>query len=176
MLIREAREEDLFSIAKVQVDCNRSTYSKIMPDKYLDNLSYESKAKEWNEKLFNSKKTEFMYVAETDNGKIVGFASASLHRTNALFEREIHSIYILKEFQRKGIGILLIKAIVIRFTEENVKSMILWTLKDNPSRIFYETLGGKLVDKRIIDRGGKKLQQIAYAWEDLSCIMEANKI
>jgi hypothetical protein len=71
---------------------------------------------------------------------------------------------------------LLMKAIVIRFTEENVKSVILWTLKDNPSRIFYETLGGKLVDKRIIDRGGKKLQQIAYAWEDLSCIMEANKI
>jgi hypothetical protein len=66
------------------------------------------------------------------------------------------------------------KAIVTKFTEENVKSMILWTLEDNPSRLFYENIGGKLVDKRIIDRGGKKLQQIAYAWEDLSCIMEVS--
>jgi hypothetical protein len=46
--------------------------------------------------------------------------------------------------------------------------MILWTLQANPSWLFYEHLGGKVVDKRIIDRGGKSLQQIAYAWEDIT--------
>jgi GNAT superfamily N-acetyltransferase len=143
----------------------------IMPEDYLNNLSYESKATEWKEKLFNEKTTQFMYVAENDDSKIVGFASGSLVRTSDLFERELYSIYILKEFQRKGIGRLLVKAIITKFIESDVRSMIIWTLQDNPSRPFYKQLRGKIVDKRLIDRGGKKLQQIAYAWEDISRVV-----
>lgn len=170
MIIRQANKSDLLSIGKVQVDSNRSTYVGIMPEDYLNNLSYESKASEWEEKLFSEKSTQFMYVAEDDYSNIVGFASGSLVKTNDLFEREIYSIYILKKFQRKGIGRLLIKAIIKKFIESNVSSMILWTLQDNPSRLFYGHLGGKIVAKRIIDRGGKELQQIAYAWENITCI------
>ncbi|MBX4267962.1 GNAT family N-acetyltransferase [Clostridium estertheticum] len=170
MILREATRHDLFSIAKVQVHSNRSTYVGIMPEDYLNNLSYESKANEWDEKLFKETVTQFMYVVEAGDGNIVAFASASLIRTNDLFEREVNSIYILKEFQRKGIGRLLIKSITTKFIEIDVKSMIIWTLEDNPSQIFYKHLGGNIVDRRIIDRGGKSLQQIAYAWEDITCI------
>jgi ribosomal protein S18 acetylase RimI-like enzyme len=170
MIIRQANEEDLLSVGKVQVSSNRSTYMGIMPEDYLNNMSYENKASEWKEKLFSEKSTQFMYVAENDDKNIVGFVAGSLIRTNDLFEREIYSIYILKEFQHKGIGKLLIKAIVTNFIENNVSSMILWTLQDNPSRLFYEHLGGKIVDTRLIDRGGKELQQIAYAWEDMTHI------
>lgn len=170
MIIREATKNDLISIGKVQVKSNCSTYLGIMPEDYLNNLSYESKSSEWEERLFNEKSTQFMYVAENDDSNIVGFASGSLVRTNDLFEREIYSIYILKEFQRKGIGKLLIEASIRKFMESNVSSMILWTLQDNPSRLFYKRLGGKIVDKRLIDRGGKELRQIAYAWEDISRI------
>lgn len=66
-----------------------------MPEDYLSNLSYESKACEWEEKLFSNKSTQFMYVAENDDSNIVGFVSGSLFRINDLFEREIYSIYIL---------------------------------------------------------------------------------
>jgi ribosomal protein S18 acetylase RimI-like enzyme len=167
VIIREANEKDLLLIGRVQVESNRSTYIGIMPEDYLNSLSYENKACEWKEKLFSDKSTQFMYVAENDDSNIVGFVSASLFRTSNLFEREIYSIYILKEFQRKGIGKLLIDAIVKKYIESNVTSMILWTLEDNPSRLFYKNLGGKIVDERLIDRGGKELRQIAYAWEDI---------
>lgn len=171
MIIREANRQDLFSIAKVQVDSNRTTYRDIMPEHYLEGLSYESKASEWNKRLFDTKKTEFMYIAETDDRNIVGFASASLDKTNDIYEREIYSIYILQEFQRIGIGKLLFKSIIERYIENNVRSLILWTLHDNPSRFFYEHLGGRIVDKRIIDRGGKELEQVAYAWDDITSII-----
>ncbi|MGL4773379.1 MAG: GNAT family N-acetyltransferase [Clostridium sp.] len=170
MIIKEANKENLLSVAKVQVSSNRSTYMGIMPEEYLNNMSFEEKAREWKEKLFNEESTQFMYVVENDDKNIVGFAVGSLVRTNDFFEREIFSIYILKEFQRKGIGKLLIKAMVTNFIKNNVASMILWTLEDNPSRLFYEHLGGKIVDTRLIDRGGKKLKQVAYAWEDITCI------
>ncbi len=170
MTIREANKQDLFSIARVQVDSNRSSYKGIMPEHYLEGLTYESKAIEWDKRLFDNKATELMFVAETDNKNIVGFAAISLVETNNAYERELYSIYILKEFQRIGIGKLLFKAIIERYIKNNVKSMMLWTLQDNPSRAFYEQLGGNIVDKRIINRGGKELQQIAYAWEDITLI------
>jgi len=37
--------------------------------------------------------------------------------------------------QRNGIGLLLIKAIITKFIEGNIRSMILWTLQDNPSTV-----------------------------------------
>lgn len=171
MNIREVTKKDLLSIGKVQVKSNRSTYQGIMPEDYLNNLSYESEAIKWEEKLFSERCTQFMYLAESDDANIVGFVAGSLDRTNNLFEREIYSIYILKEFHHKGIGKLLIQAMVRKFIENNINSMILWTLEDNPSRLFYEHLGGKIVDKRLIARGEKELSQIAYAWEDINSIL-----
>ncbi|MCX7921976.1 MAG: GNAT family N-acetyltransferase [Clostridia bacterium] len=171
MIIREVNKNDLLSVAKVQVESNRTTYKGIMPEEYLNNLSYKVIAKGWDERLFNENRKEFMYIAETDEGEIVGFVSANLERVNDLFEGEVSSIYILKEYQRKGIGKLLIKEVVLKFMENSVRNMILWTLEKNPSRLFYEHLGGKIVGERIINRGGKELQQFAYVWEDIDCLL-----
>ncbi len=171
MIIREVKREDLPSIAMVQIASNRSTYIGIMPDDYLNSLSQESKAKEWDERLFGMDSTEFMYVAEDTASSIVGFIAASRNRTHDFYEREISSIYILEEFQRKGLGRLLIKAVLTKFAEDNVRSMILWTLKDNPSRLFYEHLGGKAFDRRVILRGGKEMEQLAYIWEDITWLL-----
>ena len=84
----------------------------------------------------------------------------SLFRTNDLFEREIYSIYILKKFQHKGIGRLLVDVMINKYIKNSISSVILWTLQDNPSRLFYEKLGGKIVDKRLIDRGGKNFNRL----------------
>ena len=132
-----------------------------------------SKANEWEEKLFSENCTQFMYLAGNDDSNIVGFISGSFVRTSNLFEGEIYSLYILKEFQHKGIGKLLIKAMVKNFIENNINSMILWTLQNNHSRLFYEHLGGKIVDQRLIDRGGKELQQICYWINKVTCFGRA---
>jgi len=171
MIIREANMKDLQSIAKVHVDSSRTTYRGTIPDDYLDNLSYESKSKYWQESLFSDNRSQFMYIAETDDKNLVGFASAGLARTNDYYERELYKIYILKEFQRKGTGKLLMKAIVRKLLDEDIKSMILWALEDNPSRLFYDNLGGKIVDKRFIQRGEKEFIQVAYVWEDITSIL-----
>ncbi|MDP4094637.1 MAG: GNAT family N-acetyltransferase, partial [Bacillota bacterium] len=123
MIIREAIRDDLLSVARVQVESSRSAYRGIMPDSYLDNMSYEIKAREWDERLFGGGSTEFMYVAETDNAGIVGYASASKTRINEIYERELISLYILKEFQRNGIGKQLFEAVISEFSKCKVSSM-----------------------------------------------------
>ena len=44
----------------------------------------------------------------------------------------------------------------------------LWVLTGNPSRFFYEAMGGQTVAERQERFAGKLLDETAYAWPDLS--------
>jgi hypothetical protein len=46
--------------------------------------------------------------------------------------------------------------------------MAVWVLARNPSRRFYEVLGGKRITEQEIVRGGESYVEIAYGWSDLS--------
>ncbi|BDI14956.1 hypothetical protein ANSO36C_07580 [Nostoc cf. commune SO-36] len=47
MAIREANLADAPAIAKVHVDTWRTTYSNLMPAKFLADLSYEERETKW---------------------------------------------------------------------------------------------------------------------------------
>jgi hypothetical protein len=44
----------------------------------------------------------------------------------------------------------------------------LWVLRDNPSRYFYERVGGKAVAERRERLWGSTLDEICYGWSDLA--------
>jgi hypothetical protein len=46
--------------------------------------------------------------------------------------------------------------------------MAVWVLARNPSRRFYEALGGRAITEQQIERGGEPYVEIAYGWRDLS--------
>jgi GNAT superfamily N-acetyltransferase len=70
----------------------------------------------------------------------------------------MYAIYILKEYQRKGIGKQLIQGLI----KESMSSFLVWVLADNPSRRFYEKLGGKKIGTESITIGGVDLDEVAY--------------
>jgi hypothetical protein len=51
-----------------------------------------------------------------------------------------------------------------------MRSMIIWVLAGNPSRLFYEALGGREVGRQDIVIGGVVLEEIAYRWPDLGAL------
>lgn len=71
MMIRKAIEIDATSIGKVHVDGWRTTYQGIVPNRYLDRLSYEEREKDWLKGI----QTNGVYVAENERGEVVGFAT-----------------------------------------------------------------------------------------------------
>ncbi|NVM45545.1 MAG: GNAT family N-acetyltransferase [Candidatus Lokiarchaeota archaeon] len=81
------------------------------------------------------------------------------------------AIYVLKEYQRRGIGVRLVKLIVERLHEHNINSMVIWVLKDNPNWKFYEVLGGKYLGQGILQKEGADYIKIAYGWEDTRKIL-----
>lgn len=42
--------------------------------------------------------------------------------------------------------------------------MLIWVLLDNPSRKFYETLGGALVGEKSVTVGETTVVEVAYGW------------
>jgi hypothetical protein len=46
----------------------------------------------------------------------------------------------------------------------------LWAFEDNPSRKFYERLGGKVIDKKVSKVGDIQLNELLYGWKDINDI------
>ena len=139
--IRKAVLTDVKGIAKVHVDSWKSTYANIVPEQYLNNLSYESREQMWT----NGIPYGGLYVAESKEGKIVGFSKGGKERSGKYkgYDGELYAIYILKEFQGKSIGKALVKPIIAEITGMELNSLLVLVLEDNVSRKFYESLGGK---------------------------------
>lgn len=55
-----------------------------------------------------------------------------------------------------------------------IQSMLVWVLKNNPASSFYQKLGGKQVERKEIERGEKKLIEIAYGWTNISNLRHNN--
>lgn len=163
--IRKAVPYDAKGIAKVHVESWKSTYVNIVPEEFLNNLSFERRADYW----FSVIPDGGVYVAEDENNQIVGFASGGKERSGdySNYNGEIYAIYILKEYQGIGIGKLLIDSIVKELTNQGVFTMLVLVLEDNPSRHFYEKLGAKKIDSIIVEIGGVKLNELVYGWEDI---------
>lgn len=173
MIIRKAEISDAPKLAKVNVDTWRTTYKGIISDEYLQNLSYK-----WSEIYFLTvikKQNRIIncFIAEEESGKIVGFAIGRLEKSeNPKYKGELWSIYVDREHQRKGIGKLLVSAVVEKLLNLNINSMLVWVLKKNPSRAFYESLGGKYIGEKPIKIGQEDLIEVAYGWENLRVLLK----
>ncbi|WP_028548450.1 GNAT family N-acetyltransferase [Paenibacillus sp. UNC451MF] len=165
MKIRKAVLSDVPGIAKVHVDSWRTTYTNIIPDDYIQKLSYEKREQLWNGVIPKGN----VFVAENDAGKIVGFSDGGAERSGKYkeFDGELNSIYILQEYQGLGIGTLLVKSVVNELKKLGMKSMIVIVLENNSSRLFYDRLGGKKIDTLEIEFAGKKLKELVYGWKDI---------
>ena len=169
MIVREAKIADVAEIARVNIDTWRTAYRKIIPEDYLAKLSYEKRESSWLEIISTAENDpHFVYVAENNSGKIVGFAAGGRERTGRyMYQGELFAIYILEEYQRQGIGRQLVRSVVVNLTELGLNSMLVWVLGGNSACKFYEALGGEKVDEQQTSRAGVALKEIAYGWTDI---------
>jgi len=170
--IRLAKIEDAPAIARVHVDTWRTTYSGLIAEEHLARLSYERGQTQWVENLTDQKEKR-TFVAESQPGQIVGFAACGPIREKIEdLDGELYAIYVLKAFQGMGLGRLLVRQVAGYLAGAGFHSIIIWVLKENPARGFYERLGGRVIAEKEIVIGGQSLKEVAYAWYDLGIIME----
>ncbi|MBN6206808.1 GNAT family N-acetyltransferase [Ralstonia pickettii] len=166
MQIRQATFQDAKAIAKVHVDSWRTTYQGIIPDSYLDSLSYEQRTELWQRNIADE--GNYIVVAEDEAQKIIGFGTAGKRPENKEVNAgDLTSIYLLEAFQGKGIGKLLLTELFRYFKEQSYKKVFVEVLEENKTRHFYEYYGAVLVKKVEIKISGEVLNELIYVWNDV---------
>jgi ribosomal protein S18 acetylase RimI-like enzyme len=166
MIIRIAKLSDAQGIAKVHVDCWRTTYKNIIPNEFLDNLSYDQMTDLWIRNMSNEQ--NYVFVAENDVGQIVGFADGGKRETNKVdYSGDLTSIYVLQEYQGIGIGRQLVQQLFSKLDELGYKNIFVEVLEDNRSRLFFESLGAEWLRTEKIKIAGAELNLLVYEWKDI---------
>jgi len=170
-VIRQARLGDARAIGRIEVETWRTTYAGMLPDRVLLGMSEHRQTASWAG--FLRHRPGDVYVAETEGPRLLGFGNCGPQRDPAFgFGGEIYTLYVSPDAQGGGIGRRLLLALFSRLVDCGHRSAIVWVVRANPARFFYERLGGKLALFRPIPVGGQKVEAAGYGWSDLPAVLE----
>ncbi len=182
--IREARRNDAAGIARVQVETWRSTYPGLIPDHVLVSMSHHRHHAAWAHALDHPRPQYAALVAAVDDTPggqagmgvaagegVLGFGSCGPARDPSLRHKgEVCTLYVLPEYHDLGIGRALLHGMFDCLLARGMDSAVVWVLAENPSRFFYETMGGQRVAERNECMWGTVLSEAAYGWPDLLAV------
>jgi len=174
MKIRKANIQDAQSIGKVHVDSWRTTYKGILPDDFLNRLSYEQRTELWKNNISDA--TNYVLVAENEQGEIIGFATSSTRKRNSVVNStDLTSIYLLEQYHGKGIGKQLLKEIFTYCNQKGYEKVFVEVLAENKTRYFYEYYGAQYVNNVEVKIGEKIVEELIYVWNDIDKLIEKIK-
>ncbi|MFN7112964.1 MAG: GNAT family N-acetyltransferase [Alphaproteobacteria bacterium] len=168
--IRPATAADAPGMANVHVQSWRETYGGIVPEAHLAGLDVAVRTQRWQDNFLGAKPPWQVFVAVSDGGSgdILGFVSLGAAREDfGGFAGELYALYLLRAAQGTGTGRQLFDAARQSLKSCGINAMYLWVLADNPAAGFYRHMGGRELGRKMLDIGGKSLEEIAYGWEEL---------
>jgi GNAT superfamily N-acetyltransferase len=180
--VRRARPADAPGIGAVHVAAWQSAYAGILPGDYLARMSVARQAAHYDMAIRSESDVHVAVasgidVPEGSSPRLVGFATSGLARWSEVMGRrladgEIETLYVLDDWRDRGLGRRLVRAAAASLLEAGCRTLFLWVLRDNPSRWFYERLGGQPVADATIMAGGRPVVQTAFVWDPIEKLLE----
>jgi len=152
--IREAVATDIPALAQLHVATWNATYSPML----MNGPPVAVRERQWREAFATQDGSWFCFVVVDSRGELVGFAKG---RRSDLpeYAGELNKIYLLREYQRMGLGRRLVGHVARRFLSQGITSMWLYGDARNPSSLVWRALGAVKTDA---DPGSGN-----YGWRDL---------
>lgn len=163
--IRAAQPADAGPIARIDVETWRTTYPGMLSDTFLTGLSPRRREPGWAGVI--RREPRDVRVAVAADGEILGFGSCGACRGEPGFTGEVFTLYVAPDWQNQGIGRRLLLALFSRLVASGRNAVIIWVLRDNPARFFYQRVGGTQVSHKMLPFGGGHVAAQAYGWRDL---------
>src|SRR5271155_2705286 len=170
--IRAARLDDAGPIARLDVETWQATYAGILGTPYLAGLAPARREIGWANVI--RREPRDVRVAIDSNGGIVGFGSCGAARGEPGFSSEIFTLYVAPDWQNQGIGRRLLLAMFAHLVGQGHKSAVIWVLRENPARFFYQRLSGKEVRRKLLSFNGSEVAASGYGWPDLPGFLSTN--
>jgi GNAT superfamily N-acetyltransferase len=153
-VIREADARDLPDLARLHVKTWNATYAPLL----MRGPTSAIRERQWRGAFARHDDGWFCYVVERPDGELVGFAQGNRSK-HPEFGGELHKIYLLRRYQRVGLGRRLLGHVARRFLSQGINSMWLYGDARNPSSHLWIALGAEKTDN---DPGNGN-----YGWHDL---------
>lgn len=174
--IRDVQVEDAEGLIDVNIKTWQSTYKGIINDATLESLDFHRDARvqryknEFGSRMVDGE--QMLGAVAMVKGQIVGFVTYGKARENpdnldGL--SEIYALFVLETYQSKQVGRKLVQYAVKKLVDsKKYNALIIWTLKDNPSRGFYKHLGGQNKYHKTIEIAGQTLDEVGYLFDDIN--------
>ncbi len=159
-MIRVATLEDAEQIAQVHVQSWHETYTGIIKQEILDGRSVEDCKQLWQKLIVDQQHRITVYEKD---GVVSGFLDGYLNPEQMI--AEIRAFYLLKIIHGQGIGRAMFEQFYLSLKPEQHSTLRLGVLNKNPSRFFYEKMGGTAIGEESIPEYGKNIVEIFYQWE-----------
>lgn len=181
--IRRARAADAAAIGAVHVATWRSAYAGVLPDAYLGRLSAIGQAAGYEQAIIDRRNGHAIFVAVAsgadappgescdEGGSIIGFVSGGRVRRPGLAHAKVETLYLLDDYRDRGIGRRLMRAMAAHLAAVGCRSVMLWVLRDNPSRWFYQRLGGRPAAQEAFQFAGQGMHQLAFVWDPIESLL-----
>ncbi|MBQ3029134.1 MAG: GNAT family N-acetyltransferase [Lachnospiraceae bacterium] len=144
IVFREACLADSYNLAVLKGKVWNTTYQGIYPQEKLTGYDVEK-----NKRIFESivENPEISLYVATDGEKIVGFMTCGKpYRPFREYGQEIGLLYILKEYQRQGIGRGFFRIAKSLVAERGYKEFFLSVNRRNyEAKKFYLAMGGEML-------------------------------
>ena len=167
IIIEKMKEEDIEQVAKILIDSWRIAYKDIIDKTFLQNLNMDDKVQTLKEE---NKAGEHRIARDKETNEVVdvtrfGERLDELDRFTE-YDGEIYGLYVKPGLLRKKIGSRLLLHAKEKLKEQGNHKMIIWCLKENePSRKFYESMGGILLGEKTRNIGGKDYSLVGYGYQ-----------
>ncbi len=189
--IRRGAKADAASIGRVHVETWQAAYAGLLPDSLLAAMSDVRQSAWWSRLLADPGEARGVFVADDQEMGVVGFGScgpvrdppegldpSTSLRTGGRESRvgEVYTLYVEPDFQNQGLGRRLLDALFRQLRADGCDTAVLWMLADNPSRFFYEGLGGERIGQRVDTMAGVDVEELAFGWRDLTVPLVRRKL
>jgi len=129
---------DAQKISDVHRQSWHETYDGILPNEKIEDMLNQSEAAQiWHyQDVANGNRSEHFLLVAKDDEKIIGFSDIRFDGEYS----EIKALYILREYQRQGIGSLLLQK-SLEWAKGSQKTMVDLIIENRPAIRFFERHG-----------------------------------
>ena len=160
--IEKSKKDDCKAIVEFITKTWNETYRGIVNNEFLDNLQI-TEEKRYTTFINNfDEKNNMQYIIKIDS-QIIAFLK--LIKSNDEKYIELQSLYVLKEYQNKGIGKELIQKAFDEAKKMGYEKMFIGCLEKNKSNEFYKKMGGKFIKKREFKLANQILYENVYEYK-----------
>lgn len=157
MVIKDVDDTNAWDFGRIIYDCWGETYCGLMPDDILDGRSLER----WVDMARSRPDGKRVAYVGGEAAGVIAFLPQTREFATYRDGGEIVALYVLKKFQRQGVGKALLEAAI---KELDGGRITLFVLKGNENAVgFYRKMGFEFTGHEINDGGLIELEMIGMA-------------